>query len=176
MKALFLSLLFILLAISGVAQSNELKSVREAFHKALLDETNIEAFYNLAANVSKSNPTITAYKAVSEALTAKTAWNPFSKIMYLKQFEQKMNAAIMEDPNNLEIRFLRFSVEFNLPTFLGMSQHLSEDMEKIVELGSSILLLNIDPKFKRYILYFLGTTKLFTAEQMTHMKDLMSNA
>lgn len=44
-----------------------------------------------------------------------------------------MQRAIDMDKENLEIRFMRFSIEFYTPSFLGFSKDLAQDKKEIVK-------------------------------------------
>ena len=51
----------------------------------------------------------------------------FNKLTYVQDATRTFAQAVGLDPHNPEIRFLRFSVESNLPAFLGLSKHIDED-------------------------------------------------
>ncbi|WP_443944709.1 hypothetical protein ACJVDH_17590 [Pedobacter sp. AW1-32] len=76
---------------------------------------------------------ITAYTGTLEALKAKHAWNPYTKIKYVSRSLKTMKKAIEMDSENMEIRFMRFSIEHFTPSFLGFSKELAEDREEIVK-------------------------------------------
>jgi hypothetical protein len=44
-----------------------------------------------------------------------------------------LSKAIAADPANPEIRFLRFSIQYYVPAFLGFSKNLDEDKKVIVQ-------------------------------------------
>jgi hypothetical protein len=50
-----------------------------------------------------------------------------NKLTYVQQAAKTFDQAVGLDSDNAEIRFLRFSVESNLPPFLGLSKHVDED-------------------------------------------------
>ncbi|MFD2284622.1 hypothetical protein GJU39_02945 [Pedobacter petrophilus] len=75
----------------------------------------------------------TAYIGTLEALKAKHAWNPYSKIKYVKVSMQTMQSAINMDKENMEIRFMRFSIQHYTPSFLGFSKDLTADRKEIVK-------------------------------------------
>lgn len=99
----------------------------EEFAKILLAETNQSSTENIAENAI-----ITAYKGALEALRAKHAWMPFNKLAYLDNSKKFFITAIEAAPNDIEIRFLRFSIQSNLPIFLMQSPNIQEDKEIII--------------------------------------------
>lgn len=91
---------------------------------------------SLFANLNKlPNKTalITGYTGTLEALKAKHSWNPYNKIKYVSQSLKTIQKAIDMDKENLEIRFMRFSIEFYTPSFLGFSKDLVQDKKEIVK-------------------------------------------
>src|SRR5688500_18402559 len=91
--------------------ANELPQIRKDFYLAIKNGTASGKFYNrLKAKIS-SDPTIMAYFGTSQAIRAKHAFNPYNKITYLKSGIKTLEKAVGKSPENLEIRFLRFSLE-----------------------------------------------------------------
>jgi hypothetical protein len=66
------------------------------------------------------------------ALKAKHAWNPYLKLKYLNRSEKVFKQALIDDPHNIEIRFMRFSVEHNVPSILGFNKDLAADTDDII--------------------------------------------
>ncbi|WP_231464381.1 MULTISPECIES: hypothetical protein [unclassified Pedobacter] len=83
--------------------------------------------------LSNKNALLTGYTATLEALKAKHAWNPYNKIKFVKRSLSTMQKAINMDKENMEIRFMRFSIEHFTPGFLGFSKDLDEDRKEIVK-------------------------------------------
>ncbi len=82
-----------------------------------------------------------------------------------------MEMAVEQEQDNIEIRFLRLAIEYNLPRFLGMSTHLSEDRDVILDNIVSVSKMELDPSFCHYILYFLNDTGLCTPDQFERMRS-----
>jgi hypothetical protein len=112
-------------------QEIDLYEIRELFSKA-----SESSFYTekLSQKLEKtnSNPLIIAYKACVKALQAKYTWNPLQKWADIDQASKFFEEAIKDAPEDIEIRFLRFSIELNTPSILGYSQHLEEDKKKLL--------------------------------------------
>ena len=145
--------------------------IRKSFHEAVLDPEKSEDFHQYLADFTISDPTFKAYQAVSEAMLAQVVWNPFTKLSQVRKYERLMKVAVESDAENIEIRFLSLAIEYNLPRFLGMSKHLVEDRDVIVNNISSIQSMKLDRSFSRYILYFLNETDLCTQDQITQMEE-----
>ncbi len=157
------------------AESQSLVEVRESFHQAVLDPDQSREFHDFLKKTKPSTPTIKAYKAASEAMLARVVWNPFTKLSQVMKYSDLMEAAILEDMENIEVRFLRLSIEYNLPKFLGMSKHLDEDRDVIVKNLTSVEAMNVDPSFCRYIVYFLNDTGLCTSDELAAMESVLAS-
>lgn len=165
-----ITVLFIISGFLSEAESFTIEGARKAFHKAVLDESESRSFYEYMQSFENSAPTVTAYKAVSEAMLARVLWNPFSKINQVVKYQKEMEKAVAADPNDIEIRFLRLAIEYNLPSFLGMSDHVEEDVDIILANLSSATSLKIDPSYGRYIFYFLEQADLCSSDQIVAMR------
>ncbi|WP_462247381.1 hypothetical protein [Ekhidna sp.] len=164
------------IAIALTVSAQDLSEIRSEFHAVVLNPDDSRSFYDFLKDVENPSSTIKAYQAVSEALLAQVVWNPFSKLKQVMKYDKQMEAAVEEDPANIEIRFLRLAIEYNLPSFLGMSTHLEEDVEKIVSGLSSVSEMQVNPMFGKYIFYFLNETNLCTSEQLAQMKQSFPSA
>lgn len=167
MKAI-ITIFCLSLSVGLTAQS--IDEVRSEFHAVVLNPDDSKNFYNFIKNIENPTSTVKAYQAVSEALLAQVVWNPFSKLKQVVKYDKLMAAAVEEDPENIEIRFLRLAIEYNLPSFLGMSTHLQEDADEIANDLSGVSQMQVNPVFGKYIFHFLKETNLCSAEQLSMMK------
>lgn len=153
-----------------LSQGQSLAEVRTAFHMAVLEPKQSAAFHAYVKDLEDPTPIMEAYQAVSEAMLAQVLWNPFSKLSQVIRYDRKMEEVVKADPDNIEIRFLRLAIEYNLPAILGMSTHIDEDVEMIEGNLSSIASMQLDPKFGSYIVWFLRETMLCNEEALTAME------
>lgn len=86
----------------------------------------------------KNNPLYYGYKAGAVMMMAKHVINPFSKLSYFKKGKNMLENAIKTDRNNLELRFLRYTIQTNVPSFLNYGQNRNQDHEFIVSALSSL--------------------------------------
>lgn len=160
----------LLFALAFGSNAQSIEEIRTAFHGVVLNPDNSRSFHSLLKEVENPTPTIKAYQAVSEAMLAQVVWNPFMKLSQVSKYNKQMEMAITDDADNIEIRFLRLAIEYNLPSFLGMSTHIDEDLDQIIANLSSVSSMNVDLKFGRYIFYFLESTGLCNDSQIAQMK------
>ena len=101
-------------------------ALRQQFAKASTDKAAAEKLYKLLADYKGHDAVVMAYKGAAEAIRARDA-SMFDKLTFIQQANRSFEQAVSLAPENAEVRFLRFSVESNLPSFLGMSKHVEED-------------------------------------------------
>jgi len=106
--------------------SYDTATLRRHYELAATDKQAGEKFYKLLHDYTGQDALILGYKAASEAIKARDA-GMLSKLTYVQQAARTFEQAVALAPTNAEIRFLRFSVESNLPPFLGLSKHVDED-------------------------------------------------
>lgn len=176
MHRVFITISLLYIGFITYASSPNLNVIRSEFHKAALDPEKIVSFHTYISNIDDNEPILKAYRATSEALMAQITWNPVEKYQQLQKFEELINDAVKNDPDNIEIRFLRFSVEYSIPRFLGASKNLMEDKHMILSNLERVGSLELDPYFTRYILYFLKETNLCEPEYLVKIESTLSKS
>lgn len=114
--------------------TSDIKYIRREFNLAIDNEEKANLLFQaLAKSAPSSNSLQYAYLGATEALLAKHSFNPLTKMNYVNSALNKLNSAVVQNKNDIEIRFMRFSVESELPRYLGMSKHLEEDKNVIIK-------------------------------------------
>jgi hypothetical protein len=108
-----------------------LSNLRRQYREAAANKEAGEKFYQHMAAYRDQDAVVLAYKAAAEAIRARDA-SMFNKLTYVQNATKQFDQAVKLDSDNAEIRFLRLSVESNLPSFLGLSQHVDEDRQFLV--------------------------------------------
>jgi len=129
-------------------------NLRRHYELAAADKVAGEKFYQLLADYKDRNALVLAYKGASEAIRARDA-SMFNKLTYVQDAAKTFEQAVGLDPQNPEIRFLRFSVESNLPAFLGLSKHVDEDKEMLLTAALSHPKSGLDAEAFRTVRDFL---------------------
>lgn len=146
---------FLLILISSVVKAQlstkEISVLKTNLVKAVESSKLTDSLYKKLIKLPNKTALITAYTGTLEALKAKHSWNPYNKIKYVKVSLKTMQKAINMDKENMEIRFMRFSIEHFTPSFLGFSKDLTADRKEIVKhyqnnnfgLADEILIKNV---------------------------------
>ena len=107
-------------------------SIRESYKKALTSEKSISQLKKQTDAFPQSGLAV-AYNATAWALMAReSSWIP-DKLEYASKANEFFNKSALLDPNNVEIRFLRFSFQCNSPDMLGYKTHLKSDKEYLLK-------------------------------------------
>lgn len=98
------------------------------------------------------SPLEQAYWAAYWALKAKYASFPWDKLGYLQKAKNIFAQAIQQAPDDIEIRFIRFSIELHLPAIVQDLALLQTDKTKILQ---HIETANLEHTLKQSIGFFL---------------------
>ena len=126
------SLLFLVHNATADSPEPNLKVIRKQLRVAISSSETTDSLYKSLSAMKSRSGIIDGFIAGLQALKAKHAWNPYSKIRYIKNCEKTFEKAISADPENIEIRFMRFSVEDSVPKFLGYNKNINTDSQEII--------------------------------------------
>jgi hypothetical protein len=166
LKLGFLLFLMLFFLYFPVANSQQLSAIRKEYYAATTDGREAEKLYVKLRQLKPSDPVLMAYYGSAQALKAKYSWNPYNKVSYLTEGRKTLRSAVAKSPENLEIRFLRYCLEYYLPAFLGMSDNLEADRKKIVYLIEKKQYGGIDEALLKNLISFLKQSKSCTSEEL----------
>lgn len=158
---LFVSILFLLLA-----KTPEIAEVRKLYTDAAKSESNSQAFSAKLASVSDNdeNKTLVAYKGCALTLKSKFSGKLSEKISFMKEGAKLIDAAAAAEPNNIEIRMIRLSVQESVPRIVNYRANKTEDKAAIIRLFKD------SGDLKEYIRNFISQSKSFTAAEKKALK------
>jgi hypothetical protein len=148
-------------------------TLRHQYEQAAANKEAGEKFYNLLHDYKAQDALVLGYKAASEAIKARDA-SMLNKLTYVQQAAHTFEQAVALDPTNAEVRFLRFSVESNLPPFLGLSKHVEEDKAFLLAAALQHPRSGLDEEAFRTVRGFLvgrGHVSEAQAEQLAQVKS-----
>ncbi|MBN1300705.1 MAG: hypothetical protein JW995_05780 [Melioribacteraceae bacterium] len=145
MKLLILHIIFIVMLNSAnlIAAENIdpgiIEKLRVTYYSGVENEDYIDSLKtiitkNFGENISRYPALILAYHAGIEALKSKHSFWPFTKMTYLNDSMDIFEKAITNEPENLEIRFMRYSILYFVPGILGYESEEQNDLEKVYQL------------------------------------------
>lgn len=132
----------------------DLPQIRTAYQLASSDESTAKKLLQQLEVHPSMSPTFLGYKGAVTMMMAKFQLNPLNKLDYFNNGKSMLEAAIRKDEDNLELIFIRFSVQSNTPAFLNYNQNLNRD--------KYFLLANVkeekDKDLKNRIIQFLKSS------------------
>lgn len=148
---------FILFFQSGV------ESLRDSYAKSNTSNANTEAFINLAEKTSGSDAVIQGYKAAAKIMEAKIVKQ--NRKALVKSGATNLEAVIKSNPNNVELRLIRMSVQENIPKIVGYRGSLKDDKAFILNNYSKQ-----NATLKNYIKRFAAQSKTMTEAERATLK------
>ena len=127
-----MKLLFSLLLWINFAVNPDLAAIRKMYPDVAKSEANAKEFTEKLAGIANSDEKIlVAYKAASILVDSKFESLIGSKISRFKEGAKLLEATLKSDPNNIEIRMIRLSIQEDVPGITGYKKNIKEDKKFI---------------------------------------------
>lgn len=138
--------------------STEISEIRKLYPGSSKTEESAKAFHDKLEAVaqSDSNKALVAYKGAAETLLSKFANTLGKKTKHMKAGAALIDAAAAADPDNIEIRMIRLSVQESVPKIVGYKKNMKDDKAFIVANYAK------SGELKEYIKNFIQRSKSFT--------------
>ncbi|HEU0135738.1 MAG TPA: hypothetical protein VFQ50_00455 [Flavobacterium sp.] len=155
-----MKILACLLLIISFALPN-LVEVRKQYTSASETASKSELFAELLSPIAKSDSkTLVAYKGASTALKAKYARSKELKKSSFVEGVALLEYALKSEPNNVEIRLIRLSIQENTPKIMNYKKNLAEDKAFIIHNFSTQT-----PALQAYVRTYVKRSEVFSAEE-----------
>lgn len=149
----FTFLIVVLFSSTSLIKANAQLDYMRTLYFAASNEEGIKKYYDTAVVTPEQSPVIKAYKGVAIAMYAEVVSGVDDKFAYFGKGKKLIEEAIQGDFYNPEIRFLRLTVQAEVPWIVGYSGDISADAGIII---NALQKKQIDPKsdfWKKAILY-----------------------
>ncbi|WP_245893613.1 hypothetical protein [Sphingobacterium gobiense] len=103
------------------------------------------------------------YEAAYHMFMAKHAGNPLKKMGYLRNGKKMLEEEIAENPNNIELRYIRLCIQYYIPSYLGYKDNIEEDKGFLV---NNLYKLK-DKETKQLIYTYLKGAKMYSDNELT---------
>lgn len=122
------SLLLILL-VNFSSWNTDIDTIRNLYLSAHISEENCNNLQKKINNAQNKNPIlIKGYEGCFYFIKCQFINNPFEKLKYFDKGKELLESAIKEDPQSVELKFLRYSIQKNLPKFLLYYENTEKDL------------------------------------------------
>ncbi len=156
-KTIFL--LSVLLSTKMIMASPLHEEVRTLYKQAASEEKSCKKLITLlSAYTPQNDPLLSGYKACATMMMAKYTFNPMNKWANFSEGKKLLEDAIAADRQNIELRFLRFSVQTQAPSFLGYNDAIANDKSILLNAVHTLK----DIRLKQLIVSFLKDSEYLT--------------
>lgn len=159
---MFKGVLLLLMLSSFTASNLSITEVRNAYEKAVYSEQVANELLDKLN--STNNNTLLGYKGTVTMMMAKHVFSPYKKLNYFKAGKEILEQAILKEPLNIELRFLRFSIQSNSPKFLDYHSNLFSDKSFLLK---EVKTINDTDLKQRITKFLLNNNEVSKAEKLT---------
>ncbi|AWV99016.1 hypothetical protein [Arcticibacterium luteifluviistationis] len=107
---------------------NDVKSLLTDFHR-IKSETEEKAFIKKYG--VENSATYQAYVCSMEMKQAEHAFSPIKKLSIFNDSKDKLEKLINKSPENIHLRYIRYLIQSNAPSFLAYNDNLEEDRKML---------------------------------------------
>lgn len=126
----FEAISLLLFLITGV-QEPDIKTIRAMYVQAAEQREAAERLLDLLKH--NKNPLYTGYAGATNMIMAKHALNPVKKMAYFRKGRTMLQKSIGKDPENAELRFIRYSIQVSAPGILDYNDDVSADYAFLIQ-------------------------------------------
>ncbi|WP_166921469.1 hypothetical protein [Flavobacterium poyangense] len=144
----------------------DLAAIRKLYPDVNKSEANAKSFVEKLSGVSNNDDKIlVAYKAAAILLDSKFEKKLKEKMNRFKEGAKLLESTIASEPNNIEIRMIRLSIQENVPGITGYKKNIKEDKKYITTHYSEQ-----NTALKEYLKDFVLQSKSFSDKEKQFVK------
>ncbi len=151
MKLKAILLLFVL------SLSGNLTEIRNLYSNVTDSKSKQQDFIAYMEKTDTKKPVFQAYKGASLVLQSKNATDKNNKKQLFVKGAELIDESVNKEPENIEIRLIRLSVQENIPKALKYNSNISEDVALIQKNIDSTK----DAELKLYVQQYIKQSKSF---------------
>ncbi|WP_344675663.1 hypothetical protein [Sphingobacterium kyonggiense] len=132
MTKIFILLMSVLyLFVISEMRADILDDVRKNYDKMASNEELCKSAIANLKRTKNNSSTHLGYLGGLQTIWANHVFSTMSKLNTFKEGKKNIEEAIKKEPDNVELRFIRLSVQKNAPSFLGYKSNITEDIQFI---------------------------------------------
>lgn len=143
----------------------KLKSVRTSFNVAHQSAELCEKLEKESMN--ENDVRIKGYHAAAKMISTKFMYNPFVSIKIYNQGKKDLEKLMEENPHEMELHYIRYTIQRNTPKFIGYYKNLKEDREKLI----SYMEKSGMDELTQHMLIFFKDTKDISKEELEDIEN-----
>lgn len=128
-------------------------TLRSLFNVAHSNKKDCEQLIHLTEN--KELPILQAYHAAATMVYSKYFVNPFKSAQLFNKGKTLLEDLISENYDEIELHYLRYTIQLNTPRFLGYNKSIPEDRKLL----SDFLKTNLESDLGKHMMVFINNTQ-----------------
>jgi len=161
-----LILLIMLLNSQNFAVEDGMVEIRNLYEKAAANKAANEKLIQLLDAANENRPLLTGYKGAAIMMQANHAINPLTKLNRFNTGKKLIEKAIAAANSHMELRYVRLTIQTNLPKFLGYHDDIEKDKKLLIKgLGT---VKDID--LRNRIVNYLTSKNICNADEIEEIK------
>ncbi|MCW3085194.1 MAG: hypothetical protein JWP12_2560 [Bacteroidetes bacterium] len=159
--------LFLMAGLFSNAQNISIETLRKDYYKLNTDSATCTKLYNKLSKNNSTDNLINGYKGAITASMANHVKNKEEKIKLFTAGKKLIEQSIKSDSANVELRFLRFTIQTNCPKALGYYKQIDPDKKYIISHFASLKNTDLRHKIAEYLL----STSYVNADEKKKIKS-----
>lgn len=152
MKKLLFILLISMFSISLNAQNITIEALRREYYKVTADSISCAKLYGKIEKDNSNDNLIIGYKGAITSAMANHVKNKSDKLKLFNAGKKLIDNAIIVDDQNIELHFLRFTIQTNCPKALGYCDQITKDKNFILSNLETIKNVTLRNKMESFLL------------------------
>ncbi len=149
---------FFIALLALVDGSIDINEVRNSYKYAKKSKENTEKFYQLTKKTNHDNDHVmAAYYGCALTLKASFSEKIGDRISFFREGKKMIETAIKSDPDNIELRMIRLSVQTNAPRITRYRKNIEEDKQYLLQYIDNVS----SSTLKKFIKGFMTTSEAF---------------
>jgi hypothetical protein len=164
-------LTLLLCVLSCWAKDSDVLELRKLYYQSYKDKKAADKLYKETRAYDAKQPKMLGYKAVASMMMCNYITNPYTKVKYFYAGKGDLEKAIKVSPADVELRYLRYAVQENVPSVLNYSGSMNEDRRIIVAYLNDADNREKDPDLHARIMKYMLNSKTVPAETKTKISS-----
>ncbi|MEJ5995981.1 hypothetical protein WG904_16255 [Pedobacter sp. Du54] len=125
--------------------------IRNLYEIAADDKQANKKLIALLMPVKNDDALLTGYKGAAIMMEANHVFNPITKLSRFNKGKQLIENAIRKDGSNVELRYIRLTIQTNIPGFLGYSNAIEADKKLLINKLEGIKDRDLKNRIENYL-------------------------
>ncbi len=161
----------LLCVLSCWATESDVLELRKLYYLSYKDKTAADKLYKDTRAYDAKQPKMLGYKAVASMMMCNYITNPYTRVKYFYAGKGDLEKAIKTSPADVELRYLRYTVQENVPGVLNYNGSMSEDRKILVTYLNDAANREKDPDLHARIMKYMLNSKTVPAETKKHISS-----